>query len=189
MSDIVAQRSAGVAAGARCLRFVGLVLALAMAGLLLAASPSHAGEWDTTYPRVLQRLDDTHRYAGGEPFARVVVEVRAGRAWGVQRIVRHYSRRVHGLQMVLARCDRFPRAHCLRVHGGGYGRTSWWGLLTPWSRIDMNNRYGVHQMVACHEIGHALGLTHHSRRPGCLRNNSMARWPSPAELRALRRAY
>lgn len=177
-------------AHARSLRiFARWTLPIVVTGLLLAAQPAQASVWDTRYPQVVQKLSDTHRTRSGQPFARVVVEVHARRAWGAQRIARHYSSKVGGLQLRVGRCHRAQRAHCLRVYGGSYGRTSWWGLLTPWSRIDMNRRHGVHQMVACHEIGHALGLTHHSKRHGCLRNGSMARWPSPAELRALRRAY
>lgn len=114
-------------------------------------------------------------------------------------VAHNYDKRIGGLRIhVYGTCKAHPHRFCAKVRIKNYGwKGGWWGQTTfhKWGRLIQINTYQVYyplknnQMVACHELGHVLGLMHHTT-PGCVSNtNYPTIWPSKEEIRVLRKHY
>lgn len=92
-----------------------------------------------------------------------------------------------------------PR-HCVPVRRGNYGATAWVGRTTYsyWPstnefasgtmEIRLNDYYAPWKRnLACHEIGHALGLGHNSAQSSCLWHaNQQREFPNADDWSTLR---
>ncbi|WP_157577096.1 zinc metalloprotease [Saccharomonospora iraqiensis] len=92
-----------------------------------------------------------------------------------------------------------PR-HCVPVHSGNYGDTGWASLTSYdyWPEtnefddgtmtVQLNDYYQPwRRNLACHELGHAIGLGHNTSRSSCLWSvNIERRTPHSDDFAALR---
>ncbi|GAC1608814.1 MAG: hypothetical protein NVS3B26_07320 [Mycobacteriales bacterium] len=129
---------------------------------------------------------------------RVVDET--GPAWPVHAAARLW--RTRHVQMVAAQGCAGP-GPCIVVREARFGRTGWTGrtradrgdmssFVSPVS-IFLNDSYDefprIRQAVACHELGHALGLAHDDSAASCLQRQAATPRPGVAALVALERLY
>lgn len=167
-----------------------LALVLAVAGTVLGIAPASASdEPHTRVPRVT--IPAFEYYPSGPVDITIQGQTNtmrfAHRAWQI-------TRQVPGLRLHLhTTCAARPYDYCVTVHRVNRPRVNWWGVTQYGRRntvsITLNMAFGASPATAAHEYMHALGMQHHLG-PGILN------WPteksepmSPAELRALRKAY
>lgn len=79
-------------------------------------------------------------------------------------------------------CPSVLGSHCVYVLSGGYGNSGWVGRTTLYinpstgffvdttaNGIKLNSYYpSVHANIACHEIGHVIGMGHSTSRGSCM---------------------
>lgn len=118
-------------------------------------------------------------------------------AWGMKDVARDYSRRIDGL---VIRTDRKcnEKVSCIRVQTGRYlfscgGDNNWEGCSGVaddpgiiW--LDNSAPKYKRKKLACHELGHALGLHHHNHG-GCVGRTNGALKANRAEIAALNRRF
>lgn len=160
-------------------------LVAVVATLLLAAAPASGAELLPVGP---------HADNVG---TRVVLQLQAPRAsFGIRKVARQVNQEVPGLHIRrFGKCADRPDLYCLRVRVADYGtweenQTRWVGQYRVENDVDLielNTSYQPNQSVACHELGHALGLQHHDSR-GCVGYPS-GDYFSSLELSSLRAAY
>jgi hypothetical protein len=93
--------------------------------------------------------------------------------------------------------------HCVHVYNGNYG-TGWYGMTSAVSsgglfvdgtvKIELNdqvtpNTYAARRSVACHEMGHALGLDHNGSTNSCLSVPQFPQHPSADDFGVLNLLY
>lgn len=125
------------------------------------------------------------------------VEDHTGAAWDVIRAVRLWNTGT-GLRLQYGRC--ISGVPCIRVYGRDYGKTTWAGLTeygTKWwtwrgdtwtmrgvTVVKFNTRYGytraIRDQIACHELGHAVGVGEHTRTGSCMYYMASGRWTAPS---------
>jgi Matrixin len=104
--------------------------------------------------------------------------------------------------VLVAKCPR--REYCVKITEGRYN-TQWAGRTTLtydpktntawWGTIKLNTRYlynrATRRMTTCHEMGHALGLSHRHRGRSCMRASfaTMYGKPDATDYKDLRRIY
>lgn len=102
---------------------------------------------------------------------------------------------------VVSSCQ--PAAPRVVVHEHSCGHTGWVGLTTATADqmstfhspvlVQLNDSYGLtgsqYQAVACHELGHALGLDHTSRSTSCLQPVPRSPRPDRTDRTQLERMY
>ncbi len=148
-------------------------VAVLLLALVQAFMPAHASELG--YP-LTQKPTDVGVHT-------VIIEAPA-QAFGLRQVAADYDRRLAGVDIWAKRgivCD--PDVTCIRVTVQPFGHpasavcgeaTMWSGCaqiggLDPYVWINTTYTYSRTQKraLACHELGHALGLQHHTQ-PGCL---------------------
>ncbi|QFZ19726.1 matrixin family metalloprotease [Saccharothrix syringae] len=104
-----------------------------------------------------------------------------------------------------ATCPNVGGAHCVNVTNGDFGATGW-STQTTWQdngtffidgsvRSEFNDYYprsaNAHRKTACHELGHALGLSHNTNESSCLfhANNDIAPLPDGNDFALLADLY
>lgn len=153
-----------------------------LAVLVGLAAPAHAEEVPpTAAPAVVYPLTD----ATGAPAHRIRLEA-GPRTWRAKQVARWWDAAIPGLSIEVAPC--IPELPCVRVSVGSWDEEEmlaishgyypeWAGIMTYTSITDRHillNRSvttegsGLRRRVASHEIGHALGLGHHSQPRGLL---------------------
>jgi hypothetical protein len=161
------------------------LIAVAFAAVVIP-SGAHADGGATTWPRAAPIFALKDRVVF-DPVGEV------GQRWRLWAVVADYDRRFAPLDLVIDDCADHPDAGCVKVREVRPRRGAYWGRWTYHGDfrgvIELNPGYRRSRHVTCHEVGHALGLTHHTKAPGCLRTSSDARHASRAELRALRTSY
>ncbi|WP_187284642.1 matrixin family metalloprotease [Streptomyces sp. uw30] len=93
--------------------------------------------------------------------------------------------------------------HCVHVYSGSYG-TDWYGVTEASSSggyfvdgsvtVKLNdqvtpNTYAARRSVACHEMGHALGLDHNGSTNSCLSVPEFPQHPSSDDFAVLNQLY
>ncbi len=93
--------------------------------------------------------------------------------------------------------------HCVHVYSGNYG-TAWYGLTEASTSggyfvdgsvtVKLNdqvtpNTYAARRSVACHEMGHALGLDHNGSTNSCLSVPEFPQHPSSDDFAVLNQLY
>lgn len=91
--------------------------------------------------------------------------------------------------------------HCVHVYSGRYG-TDWYGVTEATSSngyfgtvtVKLNeqvtpNTYAARRSVACHEMGHALGLDHNGSTNSCLSVPEFPQHPSSDDFAVLNQLY
>jgi hypothetical protein len=130
----------------------------------------------------------------------------SGTDWPVGRAVTEWNK-TSGIDSIYrtagAGCDGAP-AHCVNVYSGNYGRTGWVGLATRTLNaaqtyhkkvsVKFNTYYTSNAAqrwnVACHELGHALGLHHNLSTSSCLYyKQSAVKYPTGQDRALLERFY
>jgi hypothetical protein len=100
------------------------------------------------------------------------------KAWGIRAAAKQVNQEVEGIHIYrYGTCETRPWAHCLRVKVYDFGRDDYgqwrgWTAHEPpytesYGLIWLNTHYAPSRNVACHELGHSLGIPHHRQR-GCL---------------------
>lgn len=92
--------------------------------------------------------------------------------------------------------------HCVNVREGRYG-TDWYGLTeattsngyfvgTPTVKLNNQvtpNTYAARRSVACHEMGHALGMAHNNSTNSCMSIPAFPQHPSSQDYSVLNKYY
>jgi hypothetical protein len=191
---------------ARTGRFALLLLSLLLSLVVVStvgvaqAAATHDPH-ETVHPQVLWQWTP-HPDQRNQALLRITM--RAPRnAWGIRRVARHVNRSVAGIHIYAgrgARCTDRPTTRCVVVHVGRYGEIGWAGRAEHVDEhrrrirlnLDKASTQLFRQHMACHELGHVLGLMHHQQE-GCVRSrhnlNQEVRYVSPVELDALRAFY
>lgn len=94
--------------------------------------------------------------------------------------------------------------HCVNVYSGSYG-TAWYGRTSASTtsdgyfvdgsvKVELNdqvtpNTYAARRSVACHEMGHALGLDHNGSTNSCLSVPEFPQHPSSDDFAVLNQLY
>jgi hypothetical protein len=170
----------------RILHAIGLALfSVGLSVFLVASTPGAA---------------DAATVPAGLTWARhtIYVENHAGSSWPVHRVAESIDNG-SGLNLVVV--HRCPSGRpCIRVYAGRLGGRTvglarvWWNgqrhlvaaSITLDTRYGRTHNYGRRLAVACHEIGHAVGLGHVSSRASCM--NPYA-WRQASHLSAADRAH
>ena len=135
-----------------------------------------------------------------DPVLRVRVVDRSGPDWPVHAAA--FLWRTSHVQLVPALSCGGPDP-CVVVSEGRFGRNGWTGrtvasrgLMSSFQSpvaIYLNDSYRlarpVRLAVACHELGHALGLGHNNSATSCLHASAGFARPAPADLSALELLY
>lgn len=152
-------------------------IATALAALLvgmaaLAPSPASADEAAPTMYVPLSNADGSPAH---------VVHVQADRlTWRFRKAARTWDALIPGLEVLTTPC--VPDVPCVRVHVGTYPADTmlpgdWWALTTypaPLDRVVYLNRAvrvtdrDARFRVVMHEMGHVLGLAHHTDPAGVM---------------------
>ncbi len=158
-----------------------------------------------TYGRATVVLEGACHY--GWPGGLVPVHDNSTKAWPVGPAMTNWARS-HRLIYRKAEhnCER-----CIKVYSRNYGPTSWAGRTITWgldgriykAKVQFNDYFGnyfgprgprpianYHHSIACHELGHAVGLGHNSDETSCMTTGGT--WPirgSAEDYGMLRRIY
>ncbi len=192
-----------------------MIRAIVLAAMLVAiplAPPAHADSATPTLYHPPSRI-------GGTADVELMIEAPA-RAWGIRRSAKHYDAHIDGLTIhTRGSCAERPLAICVRVHIASFsdeemltishGLAPYWNGLVNYDlaierefdiatsprSIYLNTRSvpggPTGALIARHELGHVLGLDHHSAKVGVMvgASGGGTMWPSTAEIATLQAWY
>ena len=140
---------------------------LLVALLLLSTSVAQAG-------KMPQVIDATGDPTWAEPIAL------AAESWGLDIKEGRCHRMGHGIPMCKSYAPDAAYAWITIYKNKPLVRiNSWWDERT--AAWDAGGQH-VRQYIACHEIGHALGLPERPYEEGCMGGNPAYYWPSEEDL-------